>query len=88
MLRIALMYQTLYQIEHNIIISNVISAKELDKKTLDKIKAFASKTFDASVELVSTIDPDLIGGFILDIANQRLDASIKRKLNNIRKIVY
>jgi len=88
MLRIALMYQTLYQIEHNIIISNVISAKELDKKTLDKIKAFASKTFDASVELVSTIEPDLIGGFILDIANQRLDASIKGKLNNIRKIVY
>ncbi|NLK93334.1 MAG: F0F1 ATP synthase subunit delta, partial [Bacteroidales bacterium] len=58
------------------------------KKTLDKIKAFASKTFDASVELVNTIDPDLIGGFILDIANLRLDASIKGKLNNIRKIVY
>jgi F-type H+-transporting ATPase subunit delta len=87
MQRIALMYQTLYQIEHNIIISKVISAKELDKNTLAKIKEFASKKFVASIELVNTVDPSLIGGFILDIANEQLDASIKGKFSSFRKVL-
>ncbi|MBP6230518.1 MAG: ATP synthase F1 subunit delta [Paludibacteraceae bacterium] len=87
MLRIALMYQTLYEKEHNILISNVISAQELETKTLEQIKQFASKSFNATTEIHHSIDPDLIGGFVLEIANQRLDASIRGKLNTLKKVL-
>lgn len=36
-----------------------------------------------SVEFNTEIDPDIIGGFILEYDTYRLDASVKAKLNSI-----
>ena len=62
----------------------VTTATELSEATYDKIKNFVKKTFDADAEMEVRIDPSLIGGFILDIENTRMDASVAGQLNTLK----
>ena len=57
---------------------------EMYRATYDKIKAFVKQTFDADAEIDVKIDPSLIGGFILDIENTRMDASVAGQLNALK----
>lgn len=81
---IAMKYMEMYRAKHNILSTNVTTATELPEESYDKIKAFVKQTFDADAELEVHIDPKLIGGFILDIENARMDASIVGQLNALK----
>jgi F0F1-type ATP synthase delta subunit len=39
------------------------------------------------VQLTSTIDPDIIGGIVLRVGNAILDASVRNRLEQLRKQV-
>ena len=39
---------------------------------------------DSQVELVETVNPDIIGGFVLEMNDKLFDASIRRDLNDVR----
>ena len=77
---IAMKYLEMYRAKHHILSTQVTTATELPKATYDKIKAFIKQTFDADAEIDAKIDPSLIGGFILDIENTRMDASVAGQL--------
>lgn len=81
---IAMKYLEMYRAKHHILSTQVITATELPQATYDKIKAFIKETFDADAEIDTKIDPSLIGGFILDIENTRLDASVAGQLNALK----
>lgn len=51
------------------------------EKVLKVAKSFTAKT----IEFKEQVDPGIIGGFILDLGDRRYDASIKRKLNDLKK---
>ena len=36
------------------------------------------------IELVEIVDPDLIGGFVLNVGDRQVDASIKSKLKMLK----
>ena len=38
-----------------------------------------------NIELISIVDPSIIGGFVLKIGDQVFDSSISNELNNISK---
>lgn len=84
MFLIALKYMEMYRAQHNILSTQVTTATELSEATYDKIKAFVRQTFDAEAEIDVKIDPSLIGGFILDIENTRMDASVAGQLNALK----
>ena len=84
MLLIALKYMETYRTKHNILSTKVTTASELSEASYDKIKAYIKQTFDADAEMDVKIDPALIGGFILDIENTRLDASVAGQLNAMK----
>ena len=81
---IAMKYMEMYRAKHNILSTQVTTATELPEETYDKIKAFVKQTFDADAELDVHFDPSLIGGFILDIENTRMDASVVGQLNALK----
>ena len=81
---IAMKYMEMYRMKHGILSTNVTTATELPEATYDKIKAFIKQTFDADAEMDVKIDPSLIGGFILDIENTRMDASVAGQLNALK----
>ena len=84
MFLIALKYMEMYRAKHNILSTQVTTATELSEESYDKIKAFIKQTFGADAEIDVHINPSLIGGFILDIENTRMDASIAGQLNALK----
>lgn len=81
----ARMYEEIYRSEKNIVVSKVTAAGEIDKKTLDSIKKFISGRSGSTVEVRTEIDPEIIGGFILDVEGMRMDASIKGQISKLYK---
>ena len=81
---IAVKYMEMYRAKHNIMSTHVTTATELPEATYDHIKAFIKQTFGAETEMEVKIDPSLIGGFVLDIENTRMDASVAGQLNALK----
>lgn len=79
-------YVDLYNIDNNIKTAEITSAVALDKKSLDLILANAGIEFDqdTQIDLKTKVDESLIGGFILRVGDQQVDASIKHKLNQFK----
>ena len=42
---------------------------------------------DRKVELASRVDPDILGGIVLRVGNSILDASIRNRLDQLRREV-
>lgn len=63
----------------------VTSAAGIDSNARAAILDLVKKQSKGEVELVEKTDRSLIGGFILRIGDKQVDASISRKLNELRK---
>ena len=64
------------------------TAKRLHDDTRGEIISMIKKAFKAEIELKEVVDRDLIGGFVLSVEDKQLDASVKGKLNRIRKELH
>lgn len=81
----ALSYETLYRKENNIYKVNVITATKLPDDELKRLRDLVEKHLNgASMEFSESIDPDLIGGFVININSERLDASLSNELKQLR----
>lgn len=83
--RIALSFQDLYRKDKNIVVTHLTTAIELDEPLKKKIISSVEEQENSKVELRTEINPDIIGGYILDIDGKRLDASIIRQLSKLYK---
>ena len=61
------------------------TAVKVDDNVKKQITDLISGIFKTIVELKETIDPEIIGGFILQIDDNYINASIKNKLRKIKK---
>ena len=57
----------------------------LNAESRNVIISMVKNAFDAEIELREEIKADLIGGFVLTVEDKQLDASVKGKLNKIKK---
>jgi len=62
----------------------LITAFELDEKTVHKLEAKFSKEIGEKIEFRVEIDHSLIGGFLVSIRHHRYDYSIKEKLKDMK----
>jgi F-type H+-transporting ATPase subunit delta len=65
--------------------SILTTAVKVDDKVRKQITDLISDVFKTKVELKENVDPEIIGGFILQIDDSYIDASIKNKLRKIKK---
>jgi F-type H+-transporting ATPase subunit delta len=63
----------------------VISAQPLSPADLETILVGVREAVGGAVEAVTKVDPDLIGGFIVRIGSRQYDASLKSKLESLRR---
>ena len=70
-----------------IIKAEIVSAVEMDEETLSKIKEKIEDLFGKKAEITVKLDPSLIGGFIVKVADKVLDASIKTQLEMLKKTI-
>ncbi len=83
--QIALAYTSLYRRENNIYRVEVTSAQELSDSDIKRLQTMVDRHLaGASAQYEWNIDSSLIGGFTVTIDSQRLDASIKNELKQLR----
>ncbi len=80
-------YQKLWEDERHLLAVEVTSAIELDKATVSSIGDRIGEQTKRTVELSSKVDPDILGGIVLRVGNVILDASIRSRLEQLRKQV-
>jgi F-type H+-transporting ATPase subunit delta len=73
--------------EHKLLDVTVRSAIELDPEIVEQIGAEIEKQTGREVELRSEIDEDILGGLVLQVGNMVLDASVRSRLDRLRKEV-
>ena len=80
-------YQEMWDDEHQLLPVQVTSAVTLDHATVASIGKRIGEQTGRTVELSSEVDPDILGGIVLRVGNFILDASIRNRLNQLRKQV-
>ena len=80
---IANSYVTLYRQQKNVIRGRLITAAAVSPATEQKMRQMVESKTNGTVEFESQVNPDIIGGFILEYDTYRMDASVKTKLNSI-----
>ncbi len=65
----------------------VISAVELDQAVVERIGQEVERQTGEAVELSSRVDDGILGGIVLQVGNMVLDASIRSRLEKLRKTV-
>ena len=76
-------YVTLYRKQKNVIRGKLTTAARVSADTAQKMRALVESNTQGTVEFETEVDPDIIGGFILEYDTFRMDASVKTKLNSI-----
>jgi F-type H+-transporting ATPase subunit delta len=85
--RIRTRFEQLWEHEKHLLPVHVTSAVELDKSTIGSIGERIAKETGNQIEMTSEVDPDILGGLVLRVGNFILDASIRNRLNQLRKQV-
>jgi F-type H+-transporting ATPase subunit delta len=80
-------YEALWEAENRLLPVEVTSAITLDPATVDELGRKIREQTGQNVELTSTIDPDILGGIVLRVGNSILDASIRNRLQQLRREV-
>jgi F-type H+-transporting ATPase subunit delta len=78
-------YGELAAADDQILAVQVTTAVPLAKKDLDALEERISKAVGRRAQLTATVDPALIGGLVLRARNVLVDASVKRRLDELRR---
>ena len=79
-------YEERWNKENGIIEAQIVSAKEITGDMLGKIEKFIKEKYNANeVILKVNTDENIKGGVIIRVGNDVLDASISKKLENLKK---
>lgn len=76
-------YVTLYRKQKNIIRGRLITAMAVTAETEQKMRRMVESETQGIVEFESEVNPDIVGGFILEYDTYRMDASVQSKLREI-----
>jgi ATP synthase F1 delta subunit len=85
--RIRRAYDALWRKENKLLPVTVTSAIELDEGLVEGLGKKIEEQTGKKVELTSEVDPDVLGGLVLQVGNMVLDASIRNRLEQLRKQV-
>ena len=76
-------YVTLYRKQKNVIRGKLTTAVAVAPETEQKMRQMVESRTKGTVEFESEVNPDIIGGFVLEYDTFRMDASVQSKLRDI-----
>jgi len=80
-------FSDLYDEERKLLPVTITSAVALDEQTVQSLGRRIGDQVERQIEVSAAVDPDIIGGIVLRVGNVILDASIKNRLEQLRKQV-
>jgi ATP synthase F1 delta subunit len=85
--RIRARFEQLWDEENKLLPVEITSSVQLDKEIVAQIGDRIGEQTGQKVELSSKVDPEILGGLVVRVGNFVLDASIRNRLNQLRKQV-
>jgi len=85
--RIRQRFEQLWEEENKTLPVEITSAIELDQATTDSLGESIGQRAGRKVVLATRVDPDILGGIVVRIGNSILDASIRTRLEQLRRHV-
>ncbi len=85
--RIRRTFDDLWRKENKLLPVTVTSAVDLDRELVEGIGKRIEEQTGQRVELSSKVDSDVLGGLVLQVGNMVLDASVRNRLEQLRKSV-
>jgi F-type H+-transporting ATPase subunit delta len=85
--RIRAQYERLWEEEHRTLPVVLTSAIELDQATTESLGRTIGERAGRTVKLAARVDPDILGGIVVRVGNSILDASIRNRLEQLRRHV-
>jgi ATP synthase F1 delta subunit len=85
--RVRRQFDALYDHEHKRLPVEVTSAVALDDTVVSALEQRVREQTGQNVQLASHVDPDILGGIVLRVGNSILDASIRHRLEQLRREV-
>jgi F-type H+-transporting ATPase subunit delta len=85
--RIRQEYERLWDEENRTLPVEITSAIALDEATTESLGRTIGERAGRKVTLAARVDPDILGGIILRVGNSILDASIRNRLEQLRRHV-
>ena len=85
--RIRHTYQRLWDEENKVLPVEITSAIELDSATTENLGTSIGERAGRKVTLAARVDPEIIGGLVVRVGNSILDASIRTRLEQLRRQV-
>jgi F-type H+-transporting ATPase subunit delta len=80
-------YDAMWEEENKLLPVSITSAVELDQAIVKQLGDRIAEQTDRKVELSSQVDPDILGGIVVQVGNSVLDASVRNRLEQLRKQV-
>lgn len=80
-------YERLWEQAKNLLPVQITSAVALDASVAERIGDEIGRQTGRTVRLSSSVDPEVIGGIVVRVGNSILDASIRARLEQVRKQV-
>lgn len=80
-------FDRLWEQENQLLPVTITSAVPLDEATVRSIGDAIGQQTGQRVELTANVDPDVLGGLVVRVGNSILDASIRNRLENLRRSV-
>ena len=85
--RIRQEYKRLWEEENRTLPVQITSAIALDHATTESLGKTIGERAGRKVTLAARVDPDILGGIIIRVGNSILDASIRNRLEQLRRHV-
>jgi F-type H+-transporting ATPase subunit delta len=85
--RIRRQFDQLWAEENRLLPVELTSAIELNRSTVKQVRDAIAEQTDRRIDLKTHVDPDILGGIVLRVGNSILDASIRNRLEQLRKQV-
>ena len=80
-------YERLWDEENRTLPVEITSAVELDRATTESLGKAIGERAGRKVTLAARVDPDILGGIVVRVGNSILDASIRNRLEQLRRHV-
>lgn len=71
--------------QKGIMAARLTTASEIGKGSLEKVESMLVEGTGNTVEMDSRVDSELLGGFILQVDDRQIDASIRSQLKEIKR---
>jgi F-type H+-transporting ATPase subunit delta len=82
--RIRREYDRLWERENRLLPVVLTSAVELDEETTESLSRQIGERTGRKVTLTTHVEPDILGGIVVQVGNSILDASIRNRLEQLR----